>query len=65
MTEQDGGTGRCELCEEPVPGGLVKLIDHLRVLHPEEYGDGPERWPDGGIVVLDESLTPDEFGGAV
>lgn len=52
-------TGHCHVCEQPVPS--VELLDHIRVLHPEQYGDGPQRWPDGGLVIVDDSLTPDEF----
>lgn len=55
-----GNTGRCNLCDEPVPS--MELLDHLRVLHPDAYGDGPERWPDGGVVVHEE-LDPGEFAG--
>ena len=38
--------GHCHLCPEDVPD----IVEHLRLLHPAEYGDGPERWPDGTIV---------------
>ncbi len=44
-------TGRCEVCGDPVP--TAQLLDHLRLLHPDDYGDGPQRWPDGGLVVID------------
>lgn len=58
-------SGRCELCQAGIEDGTLHgILDHLRVLHPEEYGDGPERWPDGQPVVIDETLTPDAFGGA-
>lgn len=44
--------GRCEVCgDEIVPGGLQEILDHLRVFHPDEYGDGPERYADGGLVI--------------
>lgn len=52
--------GRCELCRETVPD--PELLDHLRVLHPAEYGDGPARWPDGGVVIEDATLEPRDFG---
>lgn len=45
--------GRCELCGEAVAS--EDLLEHLRVLHPVEYGDGPQRWPDGAVVVEDET----------
>lgn len=40
---------------------IEMMVEHIRVLHPEHYGDGPERWPDGGLVVEDESLDPSDF----
>lgn len=57
---------KCELCgvEEPDDGiGIPKMLDHLRVMHPEAYGDGPECWPDGSVVVYDTTLEPDDFTG--
>lgn len=38
------------------------MLSHLRVIHPDAYGDGPERWPDGGLVVHDMTLEPGDFG---
>jgi hypothetical protein len=40
---------------------IVKMDDHLRVMHPDVYGDGPERWPDGAIVIDDTTLEPEDF----
>lgn len=60
ICEPHPGTGWCALCEEPVP--TYELLDHLRVLHPAAYGAGPALWPDGGVVVLDTTLTPADFG---
>jgi hypothetical protein len=40
---------------------IVKMDDHLRVMHPDVYGDGPERWPDGAIVIEDTTLEPGDF----
>lgn len=58
----------CELCghdEKPQTENMVEdvtlIVDHLRVMHPEEYGDGPERWSDGGVVIHDETLEPGDF----
>jgi len=54
----------CHLChpdEQAVPDH--DMLDHLRVHHPDAYGDGPERWPDGEIVIYDTTLDPGEFGG--
>lgn len=44
--------GRCDVCGDSLsPGGLADILDHLRVIHPEVYGDGPERYADGGLVI--------------
>lgn len=37
--EPKAGTGHCHLCEEDVP--THDLIGHIRVMHPDQYGDGP------------------------
>jgi hypothetical protein len=55
---------KCGLCEWEQPdaeGGIEAGVDYIRVMHPEHYGDGPERWPDGGIVLHDETIEPDDF----
>ncbi len=50
----------CHLCHDGVPRSLQDAIDHIRVLHPDAYSP-PERWPDGGLVVTDETLDPEDF----
>jgi hypothetical protein len=55
----DGPDGHCHCCHEQVPG--AEMLDHLRVVHPDVYGDGPERWPDGSLVVVDGTLGPEDF----
>jgi hypothetical protein len=45
------------------PSPTPRILDHLRVIHPDVWGDGPTRWPDGRIVVYDTTLTPGDFGG--
>ena len=56
--------GKCEVCGDAInPGGPEDIIDHLRVVHPELYGDGPERWPDGALVIEGwEQFVSEEFG---
>lgn len=49
----------CDLCREQVPA--ADILDHLRVLHPGVYGDGPATWPDGSPVVVDVTLEPGDF----
>lgn len=51
----------CRLCPDEVTRSPMEMLDHLRVLHPHEYGDGPEMWPDGGIVVYDADPDPDDI----
>lgn len=41
----------------------TEVLDHLRVMHPDQYRDGPDRWPDGEVVVNDLTLSPDDFTG--
>jgi hypothetical protein len=56
--------GTCYVCppeDNHVPD--EEFLDHLRVLHPDVYGDGPERWPDGSVVVYDMTLDPADFDG--
>ncbi|MET0416022.1 MAG: hypothetical protein ABW022_08380 [Actinoplanes sp.] len=54
----------CHVCppdDSNVPD--EELYDHLRVIHPDLFGSGPERWPDGEIVVHDMTLEPGDFTG--
>lgn len=62
MSDYDGPG--CKVCPDTIPRSLPELIDHIRVIHPDLYGDGPDRWPDGGLVIEDDTLTPDDFGAA-
>jgi hypothetical protein len=48
----------CHLCPDDVARSPVEMLNHFRVLHPAEYGDGPERWPDGGIVIYEDDPEP-------
>lgn len=47
---------RCDLCGEDA----ADILDHLRLFHPAEYGDGLDRWPDGAPVVVDMVPSPEE-----
>jgi hypothetical protein len=55
-------SARCFLCQPPA---LIDdgILEHLRLLHPQEFGDGPQRWPDGHMVVVDPTLEPSDFAG--
>lgn len=48
----------CRLCGDSEPRSPQQILDHFRVVHPDVYGDGPERWPDGALVVEFEPSTP-------
>ena len=54
---------KCLLCSDEWPdveGGIESFFDHLRVNHPDQY-EPPERWPDGALVLHDETLEPSDF----
>lgn len=55
--------GVCNLCGDTPDD--ADLLEHLRVIHPDDYGDGPTRWPDGRIVVVDQTADTiaDILGG--
>lgn len=40
---------------------VTEVLEHLRLFHPDEYGDGPEMWPDGTVVIYDATLEPHDF----
>ena len=50
-------TGVCALCGETVPADM--LLGHLRGAH--ELDVEIAEWPDGRPVIVDETLTPDDF----
>lgn len=54
----------CNLgCTEPIETDDLEVASaHIQLFHPEVYGSGPERWPDGSIVVTDYTLAPEDFG---
>lgn len=63
MGEEQPKRAFCELCKEWIEWETLEdAADHMRLYHPDEVGE-PERWPDGSLVVVDESLTPDDFRG--
>jgi len=47
--------GMCHLCNEAVDDH--DLIGHCENLH----GEKAERWPDGSLVIVDETLEPVDF----
>ena len=57
--------GTCLVCPQPAEVPEVEMFEHLRLLHPDVWGDGPMRWRDGQLVVIDETLSPVDFGGAL
>ena len=57
----DASGATCHVCEPPQVIG-ERILDHLRLLHPEQYGDGPACWPDGSLVIVDTTLDPEDFG---
>ena len=54
--------GVCHVCDDDtIPD--TELLDHIRVMHPDAWGDGPEKWPDGEFVIHDGTLDPSDFAG--
>jgi hypothetical protein len=51
----------CLLCQPHELVGAGDILEHLRLLHPDAYGDGFMRWPDGRLVVVDLTLEPADF----
>jgi len=53
----------CHACGDQWPDtdGLEAIANHLRLHHPH-LDVAPERWPDGGLVVVDTTLEPGDFG---
>ena len=73
MTDEHTKRFYCELCEEwiehPAPTddvyeGIAAGMDHFRVMHPDTFAQ-IETWPDGAPVVVDGTLEPEDFDGAV
>lgn len=57
---------KCLVCDDEWPddeGGIESAVDHIRVMHPDQY-EPPERWPDGGLVIHDDDPSPADFGEA-
>lgn len=58
---------KCALCghEDKTAPDLAAdaelIVDHIRVMHPDRYDGGLERWPDGGIVLEDDGIEPGDF----
>ncbi len=50
---------KCHLCGDEWPDA-EGVGDHFRIMHPG-LDVGFERWPDGGVVVHDGTLTPEDF----
>lgn len=55
---------RCCQCGDEMPVSLDAIVDHLRVMHPDDY-DELEWWPDGGLVIREDlsELTADDVLG--
>lgn len=49
--------GTCALCGAKVTAD--ELLEHLRDVHDRDAE--PATWPDGSIVIIDQTLQPDDF----
>lgn len=56
---------KCEQCDDwekpDAEGALDEILDHLRLMHPDKYDGGPDRLPDGSMMIWDETLEPEDF----
>lgn len=52
-------TMTCQLCPNQPP--VDDILNHLRLIHPTQYGDGPEQWPDGHYIIIDQDPQPEEY----
>lgn len=48
----------CALCNDEILDDEV--LDHLRLFH--DVDTEPARWPDGDVVIVDQTLKPEDFG---
>lgn len=53
--------GTCWVCQPAAWVDDEEILDHLRLMHPDMWEDGPQRWLDGALVVYDATLEPDDF----
>lgn len=51
------GNATCALCGLTVP--VEEIVEHLRDEH--ELEAEPATWPDGEVVIVDQSLEPEDF----
>lgn len=58
--EPKPGTGTCHLCEPAADVPTVDLVNHIRVMHPDQY-EPVECWPDGAPVVTYDEITPENI----
>lgn len=57
LEPEDGRRVMCEECKE----WTDDILRHLSINHPDVWAEGFERWPDGEIVVIDDTITPEDF----
>lgn len=53
---------RCHVCQPEAAIADEEILNHVRLLHPEQWGDGIECWPDGSPVIVDLTLEVGDFG---
>lgn len=49
--------GECRICRPPEPVPDRALLDHLRVLHPDQWAE-LAAWPDGSLVLEEPDADP-------
>jgi hypothetical protein len=58
VTNGKDNTGLCGICQQPLP--TSELVGHIAVHHPDQY-EPFETWPDGAVVVLHDSISPQDI----
>ena len=53
--------GFCNLCDPPARIPDEEIALHLKTEHDLDLDAEVQKWPDGGWVVHDLSLEPDDF----
>lgn len=49
----------CNVCAPPTQHTLDTILDHLQDAH--DIDATPAEWPDGEVVIVDNTLTPEDF----
>lgn len=57
--QQGEPMGFCNLCTPARRMPAAEILEHLREAH--DFHEEPATWPDGELVIVDQTLTPEDF----